>query len=98
MKPLNNSIARVLISTEPKLGKIRNYIFRHKQYIDWISFLQFGLQKLLEENQLNENEKIVVFKARKLIKRFNKVKRPAQFLKSHLSELRPPIEILLNYE
>ena len=97
-QPLNNAILNLVISSDPKLTKLRNYIFRDKNYIDWISFLRFGLQQLILDQRLTEPEKIIVVKARGVIKRFGKVKRPAQYLKSHLPELKPVIEIFLNYE
>ena len=99
MKPISNAIVRILISdTDPKLSKIRKYIFRDKAYNDWIQFLQFGLEKLLTDDRISKEEQGILAKNRKIIRRFNKVKRPANYLRVHLIELKPLIEILLNYE
>lgn len=98
MKSVNNSIVNILVSSDPKISKIRNYIFRHKEYKDWIQFLRFGLQKLVADERLSDEEKILLSKSRKAITRFAKVKRPAAYLKAHLAELKPAIDILLNYE
>ena len=95
---LNNCLIHVLISKDPKLSKVRNYILRHKEYKDWIPFLRFALQRLLIDENLTQEEKLLVSKNSKIINKFSKIKRPAPYLKSHLGELKPLIEIVLNYE
>lgn len=98
MKPVNNSIIRVLITKKPELGKIQNYIYKDKNYTDWLRFLRFGLQRLLTDDRLSEEEKLLVLKNKKIINKFAKVKRPAPYLRKHIIELEALIEILLNYE
>ena len=98
MNDINTAIARLVISKNPKLTAVKNFLFKNKLYTDWLGYLQFSLEKLKKDIRLTKEEQEVVTRQRKLINRFKNSKRPSAYLKRRINIFAPLIQLILKYE
>ena len=95
---IDNAIATLVISKNPKLHTVKKFLFKNKLYTDWISYLQFSLQNLKKDVRLTKEEQEIVSQQKNLIGRFSNSKRPASYLKNRLHIFTPLIKLILKYE
>ena len=98
MNNIDTAIVTLVISKNPKLSTIKNYLFKNKHYTDWIGYLKFSLEKLNTDPRLSKEEQQIVKEQKKLINRFRKSKRPGPYLKKRLDHFTPLVELILKYE